>query len=311
MRAITGAVGSLTVAERVGFLGDRWALTRAGQGSVGDYLDLVLAVKKDPSAQVLETALDTLGVIRARIATEDDRTKFDNVVLNQLGSVWQEYAKPGKQEDFERQSIRAELFQALGAAGDPKVLAQAHQLTAELLSGHRPGDDDLVDASVVLSASTGDEAFYDKLQIVAEKADDPGLQSEARETLAQFRNPLLVIRTLEYAVSAKVRNQDAWVLIAVELSQAQTQGIAWQWVQKNWDRVQGQLTTASGGQLISATGAFCTVGQRDEVESFFAAHPVEASERSVAKALDSIDDCVHLRESQEGNLKVWLGKRAR
>ena len=42
--------------ERIGLLGDRWALMQAGEGSVGEFLDLALGVKADPSATVLESA---------------------------------------------------------------------------------------------------------------------------------------------------------------------------------------------------------------------------------------------------------------
>src|SRR5271170_2475537 len=42
---VAKAETSLTPPERIGLLGDRWALVQSGQGSIGDYLDLVLALK--------------------------------------------------------------------------------------------------------------------------------------------------------------------------------------------------------------------------------------------------------------------------
>jgi len=53
---VANAETGLSAAERIGLLGDRWALMEAGHGSVGDYLDLALALKNDPNANVLETA---------------------------------------------------------------------------------------------------------------------------------------------------------------------------------------------------------------------------------------------------------------
>ena len=186
------------------------------------------------------------------------------------------------------------------------MLNEAHAITVELLSGKKVDDEDLVDVAVSLSAAVGNEDFYNRMLVVSQKADDPGLQSEALETLAQFKDPALATRTLEYAVSGQVRNQDSWVLIAIELSRSATRELAWNWVKAHWDQVKAQLTTASGGSLISATGTFCSVEKRDEVKEFFASHPVEASDRSLAKAVDSINDCVRLRATQEGNLKSWL-----
>jgi aminopeptidase N/puromycin-sensitive aminopeptidase len=141
---------------------------------------------------------------------------------------------------------------------------------------------------------------------VSQKTTDPGLQIESLQVLTRFRDPALVVRTLNYAVSGNVRNQDSWILIAIELSQRETRDIAWPWVQQNWEKVAAQLTTASGAQLVSATGSFCTVAAHDQVASFFATHKVEAADRSLAKALDSISACVRLKQTQEPKLHAWL-----
>ena len=278
---------------------------------MGDYLDLALALKNDTNPDVLDSALGSVGLIRNKIATEDDKAKLDAVVRAEFGPVWAKYAKPEKgNTDFEHQQIRSELFHSLGLAEDPGVLEEAHAITVELLSGKKVDDEDLVDVAVALSATVGNEDFYNRILTVSQKAEDPGLQSEALETLADFKDGGLARRTLEYAVSGQVRNQDSWVLIAIELSRAQTRELAWAWVKAHWDQVKAQLTTASGGNLVSALGTFCTVERRDDVSAFFATHPVEASERSLAKAVDSINDCVRLRATQEPNLKDWLASHA-
>ena len=308
VKAITAAAESgLTVPERIGFLGDRWALTRAGQSSVGDYLDLALALKNDPNPQVLDTALTTIGQIRSKIASDDDRSKLNAVVRAQFDPI---YAALGrKSESYDAQEIRTELFATLGEAEDPEIMAHARDLTEELFSGKKTSDPDVLDAAVALAVGDADAEFYARIQYVAEKAEDPGLQTEALELLAKFHDPALVTRTMEYATSGKVRNQDSWVLMAIELNQRQTRDVAWPWIQAHWDLVKAQLTTASGADLVSAVGSFCTVQQRDEVKGFFAAHKVDAADRTLAKSLDSIDDCVRLRAAQEPNLQKWLATR--
>jgi aminopeptidase N/puromycin-sensitive aminopeptidase len=53
------------------------------------------------------------------------------------------------------------------------------------------------------------------------------------------------------------------------------------------------------------------VAKRDAVAGFFRAHPVESSQRTLAKALDSIDDCIRLRAAQEPELRQWLDAQPR
>jgi aminopeptidase N/puromycin-sensitive aminopeptidase len=57
---------------------------------------------------------------------------------------------------------------------------------------------------------------------------------------------------------------------------------------------------------VEATGTFCTAAQRDEVTSFFATHAVESAQRTLAKSIDRINDCIHLRATQEPELRRWL-----
>ncbi len=309
VQAITSAVETgLTVPERIGFLGDRWAQTRAGEAKVGEYLDLALAVRKDPNANVLDSTLASMAAIENRVADDEDRKQLNAMVLKEYGPVYAGLGKPGKHDSLDRQGIRTELFGALGEAGDPAVLAHSQQLADSLFSGKKTAEPDLIDTAVALAAAHGDEQFYDRLQVVSENATDPSLKSEARVLLTRFRTPLLVVKTLEYATSGKVRNQDSWVLIARELSQRETQDLAWAWIGKNWDKVSAQLTTASGARIVSATGAFCTVQKRDEVARFFATHAVDASARSLTQALDNVDACVKFRAAQEPNLKQWLAQ---
>ena len=310
VKAITAAAEtSLTVPERVGYLGDRWALTRAGQGSVGDYLDLALALKQDANAEVLDTTLNTIGQIRNRIATDEDRAKLNAVVRAQFGPVYAALGKEDDQESYDKQQIRSELYGALGEANDPAVLAHAKQIADDLFNGRKVTDSNMME-SVAIAAETGDDAFYNRVQLVSQKADDPDLQEESLKLLTQFHSPVLAIRTLEYAVSGQVRNQDSWILLAIELSERDTRDLAWSWVQQHWDKVKAQFTTASGANVVSATGSFCTVARRNEVASFFATHKVEAAERTLAKALDSIDACIKLRDTQEPKLHAWLAEHA-
>ena len=304
------AEAALSPPEKIGLLGDRWALVRSGQGSVGDYLDLVLALKQDSNAAVLDTAHQQIEKIDSDIATDEDRAEFAAVLRRQFGPVYAALGSPVKGESFDRQQLRGTLFEMLGAARDPAVLAQAQQLTGRAFAVENKKDKTLdatlSDAAVLVSTSNGDAALYDKVLAISKNSGDPSEQEDALHTLARFRDPALVKRTLDYIASGKVRNQDSWTLLVALLRHRETRDQTWDYIQKNWDKVHAQLTVSSGADVVAATGSFCTVRQRDEVIDFFATHKVESSERTLAKAVDSINDCVQLRSAQEADFHRWL-----
>jgi aminopeptidase N/puromycin-sensitive aminopeptidase len=303
----------LTPPERIGLLGDRWALIRSGQGTVGDYLTLVLALKSDPNGLVMETAFDKVKLIDARIATDEDRKHLAAILRREFGPVYSGLGQPVHGESYDRQQLRAELLEILGAANDPAVLAEAKDLTDRAFAaGGRKDkglDPILTDSAVRVTVANGDAAVYEKVLAASMDSNDPGLQSDALRTLAYFHDPALVTRTLDYAVSGQVRNQSSWMLISILLSGRDTREQTWSYIQQNWDKVHAQLTTNSGSRIVSAAGSFCSVEKRDEVASFFATHKVEAAQRSLAKAIDNINDCVQLRSAQEPSLKEWLAKQ--
>jgi aminopeptidase N/puromycin-sensitive aminopeptidase len=224
--------------------------------------------------------------------------------------VYTALGSPAKGESYDRQQLRGTLFEMLGEAHDPSVLNQAQQLSARVFATENKKDKTLdatlSDAAVLVSAGNGDAALYDKLLAVSRNSPDPGEKSDALRTLARFHNPALVQRTLDYVVSGEVRNQDSGAVLVVLLRHNETRDQAWQYIRKNWDKVHAQLTVSSGVEVVAATGNFCTVRQRDEVTDFFATHKVEASERTLAKAVDSINDCIQLRSTQQADLRKWL-----
>ena len=306
---------ALTPPERIGLLGDRFALVQAGESTVGDYLDLVLALKQDSSATVLDTAHKQIEKIDSDIATDEDRTKLAAVLRRQFSQIYTALGTPTKNESFDREQLRGILFEMLGAAKDPTVLAQARQLTdrayAQGSTKDRSLDPRLVDAAVVVTSTNGDATLYEKILAASEDPSDPGQQTDALHTLARFRDPALVTRTLDYTVSGQVRTQDSWTVLAALLRDRETREQTWAYIRKNWDKVHAQFTTNSGVRVVAATGNFCSVKQRDEVAGFFATHKVDASERTLAKAIDSMNDCIQMRATQEPSLHRWLEAQSR
>ena len=297
---------SLNPEERIGFVGDRWALMQTGHGSVGEYLDLALALKNDPNANVLEIALGKVESIDQRIASVEERERLHAVLRKQFGPLYQAMSSRQGNETAEHMQRRGLLFSLLGLAGDQAVLQQALQITTNLFSGKGETDPALADASVALIAKTGSVGFYDAIQKVSRESASPTLKEETLGMLADFKDPELIQRTLDYAVSGSVRNQDSWQLLGSLLRQPESREQAWRYVQGNWDKVHAQLTASSGQRIVGATGSFCTVAQRDEAQTFFAAHPVENTERALKQAYEASTDCIQLRATQEPKLKAWL-----
>ncbi len=300
---------SLTPEERISMVGNEWALTRAGQGTVGDYLDLVEAIRHDSSSIVLGNALGAVGTIKDRIATDEDRKRVEAWERSEFGPIYKALGTPSPSDSLDKKQLRALLFNVLGNADDPAVVAEAQAITEKYIANQASVDPEIARAATGIAAGNGDAALYDKLLALSKSANDPAVQTGALFNLAYFKDPALVTRALNYAVSGQVRNQDSWILIAILLQRPETREQAWQYIKSNWPKVSAQLTTASGARIVSSAGRFCSAEKHDEVLSFFSTHKVVAADRTLKIAGDSINDCVQLHNAQEPNLKQWLDMR--
>jgi aminopeptidase N/puromycin-sensitive aminopeptidase len=307
---VIAAAPSLKSTERISLISDRLALMHAGQSSVGDYLELVSTLRNEPNSRVLEQLLSGLGTVDYRIADDAQRKQLKAWQRHIFTPVYAALGPVTPNEDEQKLLLRVELFTLLGGDDDPAIIAEARAYANRSLAGDTTVNPQILGPSISIAAYFGDAALYDKLQQYAEAGTDPGKKTNALYTLAFFRSPALVTRTLDYATSGKVRNQDSWILIAILLSNPDTRVQAWNYVKSNWDKVQAQLTTASGASVVGSTGSFCSAADRDDVQQFFSTHKVAATDQALQHALESINSCIALRASQGPKLAVWLAAQS-
>jgi aminopeptidase N len=298
---------SLTAPERITYLGGQWAQTRAGIVGVDDFLHLAAAVREDTSPFVISTISAAVRTIDQQIAfTPEDHELIAAWVRKNFAPALARLGSPAANDDLDQILLRANLFSLVGDTGaDPGTITQAALLAKQYLVDPSAVDPTLAAVALTVAAQNGDAGFFDQVQHAAETSPDPQLRNQALRALAHFREPSLVTRALNYAVSRKVRNQDAVSLFQTEMSERSTRDAAWQYVQQDWPRVQAQMTTWAGGLLVASTGNFCSETRQKEVTEFFRDHTVPASASALDKARVTIADCVQFRTFQEANLRHW------
>jgi aminopeptidase N/puromycin-sensitive aminopeptidase len=307
-KVVAGVETALSPEERISLLGDEWAGVCSNRDSVGDYLDLVTAVKDDSSAAVIDTATTPVFTIYRQIANIPEEQQALSAWVNRtFKPAYRRLGDPTAGDSPDKKELRATLLGVLGGIGhDPDVIAEAKQLAASYIQDPASVEPTLAQAAAAVAAANGDDAFFDELQRAYETSGNPQIQEYALHLLAQFRNPELQRRSLEYAVSGKVRNQDAIFQFLLPMYHPETRDIAWDFMRQNWDKVQAQITIAMGSYLIGGTGNFCSEEKRQEVVDFFATHKVAASGHALERAQNAIGDCIELRKDQEPKLAQWI-----
>ena len=305
---VANAETDLSPTERISLTGDEWAQVRSNKATVSDYLNLVTALKADQSAEMLGTASDGVNAIYEQVAaTPEERAAISAWIRSTFGPEFAKLPPPSDNDSPNIRELRAHFFDVLGRNGkDPAVMAQARQITAKYLADPSSVDATLGQTALSIAARNGDAALFDQMQKIAETSTNPELQEGALRLLPLFEDPALVKRSLEYASSTKVRNQDALIQIAYAIYSDASREQAWKYVKEHWDTVKTLLTPEMGNILVESAGSFCSVDAREDVETFFAKHKVPSADRALKHSIESIDGCIELRALQESNLKQWI-----
>ena len=305
------AESKLSPAERISLQADIWGSVRVGREPVGDYLAFAQGLQADRNRAVLDDVLVRLNYIGQYLANDNDRDNYRGWLRQYLNPMMKDLGwdpKPG--ESNEQKTLRARLLNSLGYdARDPEALAQARKIADKALDDPSSVDHELAGGAFRLAALNGDQAFYDRVKTALKNPKSPEEYYWYLSTLPQFSDPKLLQQTLEFAISPDVRSQDALGVITSVLGNPAGEKLAWDFIQSHWDAIQKSGGPFASAQVVGATSTFCDAHMRDQVADFFAAHKVEAAERTYRQSIERINNCVDLKSQQEPQLASWLGEQ--
>jgi len=313
LRAIAPRVETdLTAPERLSLVDDEWALVRAGRHGIGDYLTLAAGHGREHTAGVLAEIRGGLAFVHDYLTDATTKPRLETFVRSLFRPLYDELgfaAIPADGDD--RRTLRAAVIAVLGTlAEDPDVVSQARAATMRALAGGAALDPALASVAIGTAASHGDAALFDALVAAAERATTPEEHDRDIFALGGFRDPALIDRGLELSLSPQLRSQDTALFLVQFLVNPNARDRAWAFVKSHWPALEPKVAIFGGDtNMVRSLGSFCDAGARDDVRSFFAAHPLPAAARTLQQTLEQIDNCVRLRQSQTGAVGAWLAAR--
>jgi puromycin-sensitive aminopeptidase len=306
------AKGVLSAPERISLLADTWWLMRAGQGSVGDSLELIQKLSGERSYAVMSTALGQLEQVgrtlvgaREQPAFRAYATKLLNPTATSLG--W----KPAPDESPDTQELRGAVLATLGTlADDATVIAEARRRLADYEHGTADAlDPSVLGAAIQTVAAHGDGAVWDDFRARYASAKTPELRQLYLSGLTGFRDPALIVRTLALVTSGDVLKQDSgWVLGGL-IDNRYAQAQVWTFLKAHWPEIKARVTPQSlAWRFIPSLGSMCEPGLASEVQTFFGTpeRHIEGGDRALQQAAESIELCARTRERQSVVAATWF-----
>jgi puromycin-sensitive aminopeptidase len=304
------AVGELRPAERVVLISDVWALVRADEAPIEQFLDLVASLRDEIDHVVLDELVGRLSVIEHRFLADADRDHFGAFVTDLFGARaaalgWA--PDPAGAEDDEKRLRRSVLLRALVLlARAPEAVRQAEQRLPSA-SGPARLDPNLLDIVVTAAARGADEKLFEELRVRARTEADPATKRRYLHALARVESPALTGRAVELALTDDVAMQDFSSYVGVLLGNRATREAAFRLISDRWSETRAKADSPMIlRRLVEGMAALPERRHVDEVRAFLEAHPIDGATQATAQTLERMQMDAALRERIIGPIGAWM-----
>lgn len=285
--------------ERFNLVSDAWATTVAGLMPLGEYLTLTARFKNERDKNVWSVLLDSFSFLN-RIIAPDDRPLLEGLVRERVGQAVKDLGwdpKPGE-SDLVRQ-LRGDLLAARGRKGnDPATQQQAVERYRQYLKDSSTVDPNIVPALVSILASIGDETRYEEFSERYRKASTPQEERRYLFSLAMFRLPELLSRTLAKTINGEIRTQDAPFIVAATMTNVHGRELAWEFVKTNWDEMDRLFPKQGLRRMCGGIVGLATPELEQDVRNFFISRNISLGGRTLDQYLEQLRIAVAFRERE-------------
>ena len=308
----------LPTSDRMALLNDRWALMRAGYAGVHSVLDAVVALAADPHPAVVRVAASRLRTMANHLVdggeaeAEADRRAL-RLLCDQLFSGALRALEPAdlrRKRPAEEGLMLATLVELVGGlARHPQLLAHLRNERENEERDPAALDANVAGSVVALAAIGQPVAFYRHLLRVyaarKQRGDAPEWTGRYLSALcmAEEGEPLAFV--LSACLNGSIPQEQLRTVVSSLLSRRKSGPATWKWLRQHWARIAPMVGAMGIARLVEATGAL-PQKMHNEVQRFFAAHPVPEAQRAVQKSAEAMALWQRLRDREAPALHEWL-----
>jgi aminopeptidase N len=311
--ALARDIGSLGVPDRIGLLADAWALVEAGLAPPAHYLEFASALRADPSVEVWTQQVALLQRIDRLQGGQPGQKRFRAWAASLLRGPMQRLgweARPG--EAARDWQLRGLLVNALGRFDDADTIAESRRLFDAHVRSVKPLHAELEAAVIFNVGRHADEAQYDALAAMMEKATVQDERLRYLRALQFARAPALAKRTLALSWRADFPAADAasnGSFVAEDSGHTQ---LAWDALRENHAAIAMKLSPAAKKQLAPRVARYFNDAERSrELMEFVRESIGPAGEEEARKAAVQIELAAAVRKRALPALDAWIAANPR
>jgi puromycin-sensitive aminopeptidase len=302
--------GSMHVADRLGIIRDLFAMAEAGYIPTDEALEFSLVYKNETEYIVWSEIALGVNKIYNIIPEGETKEKYKRYALSLFSPLaehmgWEH--KSGMQSKHGDVFLRSLALAQAGAYGDNKVITSARRLFKARAKSPIRADIRSVVYSIV--AQNGGIKEWEELKKSYDKEQMHEEKDRYARALTQFRDQTLIARTLVFALSTQVRDQDAPHLLAAVWQNSRGRALAWAFVKHHWPTILARY--GEGNQLsriVSPLGAHTDTKDMTDAKKFFRDNRAPGAARTLEQSYERIASNAAWQKADSKLIKKWLDK---
>jgi cytosol alanyl aminopeptidase len=304
----------LTVADRIGVIGDMSALVSTGRIGIGESLAIVPTLLRDKNDHIVREAAQIVAGVDDRILPPELEPNYGRLVVKLFGKRARQLGWAPRRGESDTTKMMRPLLVSMVATdgGDKKLAAEAHRRTEQWLESREGITPDMLEAVLGTAAHHGDKALWEKFAAALEATDDRSDRGVIIGAMASFDSAELAKRNLQLFLDkgADLDLRQSFTLLMGPLAHRDTRELAYQFVKDNLDTILERLPAMAKAYIIMVSTAFCDQEHIDEARAYWGpkSKDIPGGPQILEQALETMQVCVTFKQSQQPKLVTFLKK---
>jgi alanyl aminopeptidase len=309
----------LSIAERVGVLGDVRAAVDAGEMSMSTALALVPRYAKNENRHMVSSTVSIVSSLTSNLVPDDLRPNYVRLIQKMYGDRARALGfKAKRDEPDDTRLLRTSLVELVAVDGeDPALRAEAIRLARAWLKDRHAVEPEMVGVVLTAAAAGGNRELFDLFVAEAKKTKIQNDRLRLLSAIGSFRETELAKAAFDLALSDALDPRDAFSLFrgagggfrpGVSDDSAVRRELRWSFLKQNFDTIVERTPREVAPYLPLFAMGFCDETHRADVEAFFkdraARYP--GTPRNVARVTEAISLCSARRVAEAPAVAAFL-----
>ena len=297
----------MPIHDRLGIIRDLFALSEGGYIKTSEALEFSLSCKDEQKYIVWSEIAQGINKIYNIIADEPYAYLYKKYACSLFSPLAEKMTWEKHGDEEHSQTFLRNLAIAQAAFyGDKKIINEAKELFKD--RGQISANLRSVIYNIV--TSNGDTEEWLKFEEMYKKEALHEEKERYGRALSQFKDKILLERTLKFAMSGNVRMQDAPFLIGGVWHNINGREIAWKFIKQNWKEIVKKY--GEGGHflslLLSPLGNHIKAKDVEDSKKFFKNHVAPGADRTLEQSYERIYSNSAWLKDDRKDIQNWLEK---